>query len=139
MNRPLLTPPRRRASDDHLIPLINIVFLLLIFFMIAGRISTDHSAGVQLPQTQSANAEAQIRELELVLTRQGELRLNGQTLTVGELPDALLALNLDVTHSRIALKADAEALGAQLNPVLRQLRAAGWQHVALYTQRGLDS
>ena len=38
--RPRINPPRaQRPSEENVLPLINIVFLLLIFFMIAGALS----------------------------------------------------------------------------------------------------
>ena len=49
-----LFPPRPRAiaaNDAQLIPLINIIFLMLIFFMVAGRISAQKTAApITLPE-----------------------------------------------------------------------------------------
>ena len=47
-----LTRKPPRSSDDGLIPMINIVFLLLIFFMIAGQIA-QQEPNLQLPISQS--------------------------------------------------------------------------------------
>ncbi len=43
----------RSTSDSRLIPMINVVFLLLIFFMIAGQISALNPGAVQLPLASS--------------------------------------------------------------------------------------
>ena len=40
--------PRKDNSDDQLIPLINIVFLMLIFFMVAGQISEQDAQYIAL-------------------------------------------------------------------------------------------
>ena len=43
--------PRKDNSDDQLIPLINIVFLMLIFFMVAGQISEQDAQYIAPPES----------------------------------------------------------------------------------------
>ncbi|WP_128571866.1 ExbD/TolR family protein [Ectothiorhodospira haloalkaliphila] len=43
--------PQREADENHLIPLINIVFLLLIFFMVAGALSSQDVFDVEAPDS----------------------------------------------------------------------------------------
>ena len=45
-------------SDDNLIPLINIVFLLLIFFMVAGQMQKPLATDITLPVSQGVTAAA---------------------------------------------------------------------------------
>ena len=73
---PLLTPRRRAASDDNLIPLINIVFLLLIFFMVAGQMQRPMAADIRLPDIDSQQPAQ--GDIQLELTADGGLWLNQQ-------------------------------------------------------------
>ena len=43
--------PRKDNTDDQLIPLINIVFLMLIFFMVAGQISEQDAQFIAPPES----------------------------------------------------------------------------------------
>jgi biopolymer transport protein ExbD len=40
---------KKNDSDDNLIPLINVVFLMLIFFMVAGQIQKSDAIKLQPP------------------------------------------------------------------------------------------
>ena len=44
-------PPRPRNEDERILPLINVVFLLLIFFMLAGRLSASDPFQVEPPRS----------------------------------------------------------------------------------------
>ncbi len=77
---PLLTPRRRPASDDNLIPLINIVFLLLIFFMVAGQMQRPMAADIRLPDIDSQQPAQGDIQLELTADRRS-VRLNQQATT----------------------------------------------------------
>ncbi|MCG8693196.1 MAG: biopolymer transporter ExbD, partial [Minwuiales bacterium] len=49
----------RRSDDDRILPLINVVFLLLIFFMLAGRLSAGDPFRVDPPASVSADPAEQ--------------------------------------------------------------------------------
>ncbi|HUH38647.1 MAG TPA: biopolymer transporter ExbD, partial [Spongiibacteraceae bacterium] len=84
--------PRRAASaDDNMIPLINIVFLLLIFFMIAGRIASDDALQLTLPQAQQAAPAPELR-VEILVDRDGRIALDGVVVSVEQLAAQLAGL-----------------------------------------------
>jgi biopolymer transport protein ExbD len=129
---PLKTKPRR-AQSEPTIALINIVFLMLIFFMIAGAlaptlddeiklISTDDLAGRPPPNT-------------TVLREDGTLYLRGETVTVEQAVAASLAgeNGLDVR-----LVADRAVPANLLMERVGELRVAGATTVWLVTERGLE-
>lgn len=82
---------KRRAGsgDDGMIPMINIVFLLLVFFMIAGQI-TPRDTGVELPASVS---EAEIAEQQLAVSidTDGQVRVDGDPVD-GDLVSHLATL-----------------------------------------------
>jgi biopolymer transport protein ExbD len=123
---------RRKAnSDDNLIPLINIVFLLLIFFMIAGKIEQIQDAGLTLPQNSQTNP-AIAQPITLQLSKDNEIHLNNEVLSVEDLPDALSKL-LQEHPANIALRADKQVTYQDLDKVLDSLRAAGFSTINLFT------
>ena len=83
------TQRRKTNSDDNLIPLINIVFLLLIFFMIAGKIEQIQDAGLTLPEN-SQTKPAVAQPITLQLSKDNEIHLNNEVVNFEELPDCLL-------------------------------------------------
>ena len=51
-------PPRPRSDDERILPLINVVFLLLIFFMLAGQLSAIDPIEIEPPRSVSEGRSA---------------------------------------------------------------------------------
>jgi len=85
-------PPRRRRNAIGLTPLIDVVFILLLFFMLASSLTRLHAlpvyADADLGDT-GAVADDQGDVLRLRIFADGSLDLDGTTLTLGELRAAL--------------------------------------------------
>ena len=124
----LMSPRLRTNSDDNMIPLINIVFLLLIFFMVAGQIKAMPDASLQLPES-TLEQQPQASSQRLELSAEGEIRLNGEALTVEALSERLQQL----PAGDIALFADRRANAEQLTALLQPLRHIEQLHVQLHT------
>lgn len=127
-----LLPPRRvrTSADDNLVPMINIVFLLLIFFMVAGQISAP-DGDVSVPQSGSRKPVPE-GQLELSLTAGGELLQGGEPLAVAQLPELIAEQALVGTRS-VVLKADRNATAQSLDQVFAVLRSQGISLVTLRT------
>jgi len=115
-----------------MVPAINIVFLLLIFFMIAGRIEAT-SDQLIIPTSVSETALAH-SEAEIKIAADGVIVLNTQTMhSAADLLAALgkLALNkqlLVTCHIHKELPAKA------LDPVLSAVRKLGIKKLNIATQ-----
>ena len=71
---------RQHVSDDvevSLTPLIDVVFLLLIFFMITTTFDRDAKIKIALPTTESAMPVAEPNNLELLIDSQGRYYVDG--------------------------------------------------------------
>ncbi len=121
--------PERRGGDD-LLPLINIIFLLLIFFMLAGTMTNPEAFPVRPPE--SRHGEAAKNDADLLIGPDGDLAWQGERVAV----EALIARIGDDPPQRIVARADGEVASARLMPVLEQLRNAGVERVSLITRRG---
>ncbi|AEF54875.1 ExbD/TolR family protein [Marinomonas posidonica] len=75
---------RRQKIDDvqiNLTPLIDVVFLLLIFFMVSTTFNQSTELTIDLPTaTSDAPASDRDKTVELVITADGQYVINGQTL-----------------------------------------------------------
>lgn len=125
-----LQPERRNPGDDNIIPMINIVFLLLIFFMVAGQIKSANGSKVELPVS-PVGANAVEHDITLVMDKDNQLFLNSRQLPLEEL-DSDLAEAL-TGNDRIALLADKQVKAADLEPVLSVIRGQGIAKVSLFS------
>ena len=74
-------PTHRRA--DNMLPAINVIFLLLLFFMVAGSIRERLSSDVSPPGSVSMTDLQAVAD-EFVLIPNGDLHLDGRAITVVE-------------------------------------------------------
>lgn len=72
-------PPPRRDQETALIPLINIVFLLLIFFMIVGTIAPTDALPIDPPTSRQGRA-AEPDPLQLLIDAEGRIAINGEVV-----------------------------------------------------------
>lgn len=121
--------PSRRRGDrtPDMLPAINVVFLLMIFFMMIGSVGLlqDTSA---LPRAGAAPlAEA---GATLALAADGTLVLEGQAVALADLPQALRAWRAAHPGASLQFAAAAEADAALALGVMAQARAAGVARLA---------
>lgn len=114
--------------EDALLPLINLVFLLLMFFIVAGKLSETPLP--DLPGT-TAQDKPQLPEADLMLAANGDWSVGGEPVS----PDNLLA-RLPAPDQEQPLKIAAEKgiSMSQLEELLLQLENGGYQEVILLTE-----
>ncbi|PJI84282.1 biopolymer transport protein ExbD [Yoonia maricola] len=121
--------PSPRRKPEPTIALINIVFLMLIFFLVAGTIAPPLDPDLTLARTE--NIAGREPPDALVLTADGVLRFRGAEADV----DAYMR-TLDTAVARIVPDRDASA--ARLMEVTLALRAAGASRVMVVAERSLQ-
>lgn len=86
---------QRHQADEinvNLTPLIDVVFLLLIFFMVSTTFTRETQLEVDLPQADNSAQVDQQRPLEVVITADGEFSVNGEGLVNSQARTLRLAL-----------------------------------------------
>ena len=125
-------PRRSQSSDMGVIPLINIVLLLLIFFLIAGQmVDRQDQQGFQ-PPTSVSNRPLRPQPITLSLNTHRQLALNGEELSFEALDPALQAVLADDTQ-RVALKVDRNVTAGTLDKLLDIIRSHNIATVMLYS------
>ncbi|MDT0617118.1 biopolymer transporter ExbD [Salinisphaera sp. P385] len=122
-------PQRRRDTEENILPLINIVFLLLIFFMVAGALHTRAPFEVEPPGTEHADGSNPDNHV-LAISADGELALGGDTLERAALTARLREREGDTL---LQVKADSGLPAAELTELLSDIRAAGIPRIRLLT------
>lgn len=116
--------PRRRVS---LTPMIDVVFLLLVFFMLSARFGLDQ----QLPlNVAGQGSEVWRGPPRLVQVGPTGVTLNGVQLAESALPDALAAL-VQNTSDTVVLRAASDTDLQRLVEVMQRLDAAGYGRLVL--------
>lgn len=123
--------PAREDEDERILPLINVVFLLLIFFMIAGSFTQTDPFEIAPP---TSDAPEVIEEPRLVihLGADGRAALGERYLDLAEVPAALQARGEAPPH-RVWVKGDADVEATALIGLIEDLREVGVRRVHLLT------
>jgi biopolymer transport protein ExbD len=131
-------PQRKADHEERILPLINVVFLLLIFFMLAGRLTDSGPFRVTPPQSTEAAAPpasaGEPRRATLLLAADGRLSLDGVMLEQSVLRAAMAERLVRYPGLAVRLKADGAAEAAEVVAVMEILRDAGIARVQLFTQ-----
>lgn len=118
--------PPRTTRRPSLTPMIDVVFLLLVFFMLAARFGQDLS----LPMATGGGTADYDGPPRLVAITAGGLSLNGRPMALDALPAALDRLMKTAADVVILRPAEGVALG-RLVAVSDRLRAAGLTHLVV--------
>lgn len=107
--------PRRRPKGESIIPMINVVFLLLIFFLLTAQVARQQPFDLTPPDSASDIPAAD--QDVLYVSAAGELAYN-------ELRgDAVwAAIRAREAEEPLEIRADAEAHAAQIASLLKRLR-----------------
>lgn len=123
---------RRDPVEVNLTPLIDVVFLLLIFFMVSTTFETRQALELELPESVSGVA-AEVSPVTLVITEAGEYRLHERELTSAQLGEAL-ALEADQARDHgLVVEADARARHGAVVRALDLAGTLGIRHVRIAT------
>ena len=120
-----------RKARIEMLPLIDIVFLLLVFFIYAMLSMAVHRGlAVQLPASSSSELEKK-SVIAVTITADGAVYMDKQPVTLTELSEALRATLIDSPVAFVQVFADRDLPYQQLFHVLDQVKASGTKKISL--------
>lgn len=120
-----LSEPQRRPRAESIVPMINVVFLLLIFFLMTSRLVQPDPFEVTPPEAALETEAAS--EITLYVDATGKLAFDG-----AEGEAALAYLSAQASDSAtVQLRADAALEASAAAKLLNKLAAAGFARVEL--------
>jgi biopolymer transport protein ExbD len=100
---------KKADLDMNLAPMIDIVFLLLIFFVVASTLNINEvQATIQLPGTNTVEGKS-IKEIVLCITKEGQVFLEKEKIEWEKLPDILYECMTENKTRKVTIYADREA------------------------------
>ncbi len=124
--------PRRSVnSEDNILPLINVVFLLLIFFMVSGTLIQEPPFALTPPTTEHAEALESQSEY-LAIGADGRLAWIGEAIEPEALADRLS--QREQPDAPLQVRADRRLEARALTELLAELRAGGVAQIQLLTE-----
>jgi len=131
---------RRRKPDSgiNLTPLIDVVFLLLIFFMVTTTFTQETRLLISLPEAGGETVDAEPESLELTIDKEGNYALNGQSLINRDIKTIMAALKDASAGNRdlpVVITADAESSHQAVVTAMDAAGKLGFNQLQIATQQ----
>lgn len=129
---------RREEVNVNLTPLIDVVFLLLIFFMVSTTFTKASQLVIDLPEATGEASESPADQIEILIDEAGSYRVNGRPLVdtrLKTLQAAIYKESVGDTSLPMVISADAQT---SHQAVVRAMDAAGqmgFVHLSIATRQ----
>ena len=126
---------RRRAPSIIIVSLVDILTILLIFFVVSTTFKKDQpEVQINLPESQTAtNAPSETEHAIVSVDENDQVKLDGRPLPVEELQTAVQELAI-TRKSTLALQADKKASFGTIIKVMDALKLAGVKNLPAFTK-----
>lgn len=118
------------AADINMGPLIDMVFILLIFFVVTTNFNRQTGVDVTKPKAQTAVSQGQ-KTLLIGITREGTIHVHGRQVSIERLKTLIAQETVKRPDLTVVIIADQDAAIGKAVQVMDQCAIAGAQKVSI--------
>ena len=126
-------PQNKPKAGIDLTPLIDVVFLLLIFFMISTTFVSSPGIKVNLPEASTRPLTQKPEALEVTVTAEQRLYLNGQEVDPKHLNERLKEQSRNQENPALLIRADGDVQHRMVVFVMDQAHLVGIKQLSIAT------
>jgi biopolymer transport protein ExbD len=131
---------KRRQPIFNIIPLIDILTILLLFFITTSVFRhPEPVVQIKLPESTQAKPSKESPPLLIYVTGDEKLFLDNQQIAIDLLPSLLKQRTKATPDLKVALKADKKASFGLIVKVMDAAKIAGLQNLPTYTEEAKDA
>lgn len=127
---------RKRYSHSHMniAPLVDVVFLLLLFFMLTSSLVREPAVKIRLPESRTAATEHETIKT-VIITREGTIFFMGREMSLSGLQKSVKEGLNDRKEDSLRIKADRNASVGLLMKVIDEVRLAGVRNFSVVAEK----
>ena len=135
---------RPRTSDGveiNLAPLIDVVFILLIFFMVTTTFNRESELKINLPEATAESSPEEDILLELIIDASGSYYINGKAVVNSQAPTLVGALKKALEnqeHVSMTIRADARVAHQSVVTAMDSAAKLGINRISIATTNNND-
>ena len=123
-----------RTLSVEITPLIDIVFLLVIFFVVTSKIETNQYLTLDLPKTESFASTVSNNTQNIILLDSGKLIVNNQEFSMTEIDLLMAGVNASFSKSEVLiLSIESKAYHEWVIALMDGLQQLGFQNLQIKT------
>lgn len=128
---------KKKKREIDLIPMINIIFLLLIFFMLTGTIQKKQSQNIDRVESKfSLTTKDSEKSITIIINKDDLLFIENSGIEFNEINEQLSNLK---KNTKIILDIDRETKVSTLNKILKTLKNLNFEKVFIKTKKNNDT
>ena len=125
---------KERVLSVEITPLIDIVFLLVIFFVVTSKIETNQYLTLDLPESESFSSSLSNNSQNIILLEPGVFIVNNQEFTMSDIDKLLAGVGSSFTKSEaVVLSIESKAFHEWVINLMDGLQALGFQNIQIKT------
>jgi len=127
---------RKKKRPEYLVditPLIDVVFLMLIFFMVSTTFNASSSLKLDLPSSKAKAEQKKVEQVTVSINAKGSFYVQDEAVKDSDLRKRILNASKGDPKVRVILRADAETHHKRVVYVLDTLRGLGMSKVGIAT------
>jgi biopolymer transport protein ExbD len=136
-----LRPRNRDIFEINVIPLIDVMFMLVIFFVVSTTFEKYSKININLPKASEERPETELEKVDIAVDARGNVFVGGLALVntqVMTIREALRDAVHDLRDPTVVISADAEATHQSVVRVMDAARQIGLVKVTFVTERTED-
>lgn len=126
--------PSRRTLSIQLAPLIDVLLLLLIFYIVTSTFRIHRGIQMKLPAADSAESVPVLEKLVLAIAADGAISLNGIAMDIERLERELRQMHEEMPDIPLELRADEAAAYGRIVEAVDAARRADIQNLTAFTR-----
>ena len=120
-------------EDVNVTPLLDIVFIMLIFFIVTSTFVKEPGVDVTRPEAVKAT-ERRLASIIVAISADDEIWINNERVELNEVRAAVEQLRRENPKGTAVVQADSKSKSRMLVEVVTQIRATGISDVAVSTE-----
>ncbi|MDC1110275.1 MAG: ExbD/TolR family protein [Gammaproteobacteria bacterium] len=125
---------KERVLSVEITPLIDIVFLLVIFFVVTSKIETNQYLTLDLPESESFSSSLSNNSQNIILLETGVFIVNNQEFTMSDIDKLLAGVGSSFSKSEaVVLSIESKAFHEWVINLMDGLQALGFQNIQIKT------
>jgi biopolymer transport protein ExbD len=127
-------PPSEEESEINLTPMLDVVFIMLIFFIVTAVFVKDPGKEVTRPEALMA-LEAGAGSIYVAVTSEDEIWIDGKAVEANEVRYDIERLHKEIPESGVVIQADMGAHNGTVIRVMDAAKAAGVSDIKIAAVR----
>jgi len=124
----------KSSFSIEITPLIDIVFLLVIFFVVTSKVGESQFLSLDLPKTESFNYKTVQTSNEIVISNDGSIYINDKLININDLENLEQEIfELNNNGELLVLSAESESLHVWVITVMDILNKYGFNEIQIRT------